>query len=314
MGLPVTVYRYTDAGAPQLVNCKPSEWINILKKVLVEGYGSKQPLGWTVEFENAGAFKIAFRNKIADGGSGGYVQFYSQTGADTSFGMIAMKCAMGMSALDTFIKPMHVRVLQTSVSFKGWEIIGTSRGFYIMVHDSTKTTMSIGSDTAGRQVYFIGDIESFIPNDAAPFTLVNGTNGDSDVVSTSSIGLNIAQNNYCHMYGTDGSNDKMLHIFDKQFYKSLSSNDGNADLLNMPLIMSPLVITTSNSTNANNANNGSVALPYARGRVPGFHTSSFAGYKGETWPYEITQDGIQWVLLRSYYPCQFWIRLGEWYV
>ena len=83
MGLPVTVYRYTDPGAPQVNNGTPSEWINVLKKVLVEGYGTKVGLGWTVEFENAAAFKIAFRNKVADGGSGGYVQFSSNGAVNT---------------------------------------------------------------------------------------------------------------------------------------------------------------------------------------------------------------------------------------
>ena len=48
MASPVTIYRWDDVGAPQIVDGKPSEYMNMLKKCLVEGYGSKASLGWTV--------------------------------------------------------------------------------------------------------------------------------------------------------------------------------------------------------------------------------------------------------------------------
>lgn len=311
MGLPVTVYRYTDAGAPQLVNNTPSEWINVLKKVLVEGYGDKQPLGWTLEFENETSFKVVFRNKVSDGGSGGYVQFYSVSGSNSSNGAIGIKCAISMTGIDAYTKPIGARALINSSSFKGWEIIGTSRGFHILLHDTTKTTMSIGFETSGKQAYFIGDIESFTPNDAAPFTLVSGVNNASDVVNTTSEGITNSQNIYCYMYATDGSNNAQSYYCFKQLYKTTSSNDGNADILNIAIAMSPVTILATSSVSAGN---GTPELPFARGNVPGLYLSSFAGYKSESWPIDIIKNGVKWILLRTNLPCQHWISTGEWYV
>ena len=70
MAQAVTVYRWDDPGAPQIVDGRPSEFINVFKKCLVEGYGDKQPLGWQVQLEEA-INKISFINDVTAGGSGG---------------------------------------------------------------------------------------------------------------------------------------------------------------------------------------------------------------------------------------------------
>lgn len=81
MGLPVTVYRWDDDGAPQITNRTPSEMVDVLKKVLVTGYGTKASLGWNIAFEDVGTQKIAFRNNTTLG-SGGYVQFWCPEGTN----------------------------------------------------------------------------------------------------------------------------------------------------------------------------------------------------------------------------------------
>lgn len=307
MGLPVTVYRHTDVGAPQLTNGTPSEWINILKKVLVEGYGSKSPLGWTLEFENAAVYSAAFRNSITDGGSGGYVKFYSIDGSNVASKTIVMKCALSMTSIDTFVKPLWTRGLLSASSTKGWEIIGTSRGFYLILHYTANLLNGLQGYGFDTQVYFIGDIESSVVNDAGRFTIVmsNATAGDT----TAGDGITMYNSALAaQLYNSDGSNSNTMYSFTKSnLYKNSVAPNGDAELLGINHIMSPTPIIGALTQNT------SVESPVGRGHVPGLYTSSFAGYRTVNWPKEITQSGIVWVLLRSYNSPQQWIKTGTWY-
>ncbi|MCS6175849.1 hypothetical protein [Shewanella baltica] len=309
MGLPVTVYRYTDAGAPQLTNGTPSEWIDILKKVLVDGYGSKAPLGWTLEFENAGQYKAAFRNKVADGGTGGYVQFWSSTGGNAAnTGMNLVNCA-SMAALDSFIRPGYGRQLNITTGFRGWEIIGTSRGFYIILHYTTSLLMGVPTSSyVTYQTYFVGDIHSYIANDTGAFTIASSS-AASDQYGTSSAGIisNQTSSVYCRLYDTDGGSGQYMYTASKPHPQALSL-DGDAESLGVNHLMVPFelrgVVT----------NQSSISQPYVRGIIPGLHMSSFCGYRTQEWPKELLDsDSIKWLLLRNYYSTSYWIKTGTWY-
>lgn len=315
MGLPVTVYRYTDAGAPQLTNGTPAEWINILKKVLVEGYGSKAPLGWTLEFENAGAYKAAFRNSVADGGTGGYVQFWSSTGTNAVNTGMNFQSAASMSALDTFVKPGYGRQLSITTGFRGWEIIGTSRGFYIISHYTTNLLNGTPSGLVFSQTYFIGDIYSLHSGDAGVFTIISGTSNTSDVYTSSSFGINHNQHIFLRLYAADGTASNYFYTILKIHSYQNSNLDGNAEELGINHLMSQMSIfgnQTALDTNSVMQNNSSV-MPYCRGVIPGLYVSNFAGYRTENWPKELVAGDIKWVLLRSNYYTGYWIKTGTWY-
>lgn len=309
MGLPVTVYRSTDAGAPQLVTGKPSSWINILKKVLVDGYGAKSPLGWTIEFEDTGTRSIVFRNSLTDGGSGCYVKFYSVGGGDNNYSTLGIKIAQSFTDINTFIKGLHARGLLTLTGYNDWEIIGTSRGFYVGVYNISESMGLPNTNTVGTQYYFVGDIESFTPNDVSPFTIVNSTSTNSD--NTASTGITITTSTlYAHLNSADGSVGSNLYSFIKSvFYQQSNTPVGNAELLGINHRMSPVLIYGTPASSQNT----SLALPYMRGSVPGLYMSSFAGYRTESWPYEITQDGVTWVLLKCNSSPQQWVKTGTWY-
>lgn len=313
MGLPVTIYRYTDAGAPQLTSGTPSEWINILKKVLIEGYGSKAPLGWTLEFENAGAYKVAFRNSVADGGTGGYVQFWSSNGGNAANTGMNFKAAAAMSALDTFIKPVYGRQISAANTIRGWEIIGTSRGFYIMTHQTNIQT--IGLSVTSSHVFFIGDIWSTIAGDQGIFTIVSSTQ-TGDTYGTSSYGITYPNSTlYYILYASDSSASSAWYSTGKNPTYGVASMDGNAESLGIDHIMTPFVIIGSQTTNDINGvpQNASLVMPYCRGVIPGLYMSSFAGYRTENWPKELTLNDEVWVLLRSYWYTGYWIKTGTWY-
>lgn len=316
MGLPVTVYRHTDAGAPQLTNGTPSEWINILKKVLVEGYGSKAPLGWTLEFENAGAYKAAFRNKVSDGGSGGYFQFWSSTGANALNTTMLFKAASNMSALDVFVKPSYTRSMGVPSQTRGWEIIGTSRGFYLIPHYITDLKMGMGSAILFSQIRFIGDIESSVIGDTSPFCIVDCDSTTGDSTSGASAGLNWMQSNLtCHMYAADGSNSSYFYNWTRGTFVNSTTLNGVAELLGINHLMSPTAILGNIGVNDANgvSQHNSLTMPYCRGVIPGLYMSRFAGYRNENWPVELTNNGVIFVLLRSYYSPQLWIKTGTWY-
>lgn len=313
MGLPVTIYRSTDPGAPQIINSTPSEWVDILKKVLVDGYGTKSPLGWTLEFEDAGAYKVAFRNNLADGGSGGYVQFWSHNGTNGANIPMNMKAAMGMGGLDDFIKPLPGRQLYNN-GVKAWEIIGTSRGFYIAGYSLPLTVaISNSSSNSAPNQYFIGDIESFTPNDAAVFTMASCGASNGDIYSSTSYGI-CANSEYifAFMYDADGGAAGYRYEAHKSYLYQSTAMDGDAEGLGINHHMLPLMLRISVTADVTSSND-SLARPVVRGKLPGLFESSFAGYRTEDWPKEITQDGVTWSLLRAYYATRFWIKTGTWY-
>ncbi|MGI2021726.1 hypothetical protein [Shewanella glacialipiscicola] len=312
MGLPVTVYRHTDAGAPQLTSGTPSQWIDILKKVLVDGYGSKLPLGWTLEFENAGQYKVAFRNKIADGGTGGYVQFWSSTGGNPADASMNFQCAQSMTALDTFTRPGYGRQINSASWLRGWEIIGTSRGFYLSIYQTNVTT--VGFTDTGSKVYFIGDIAPQLIGDIGVFTIVSTVNA-GDTYSASSQGITYGSDSvYCRLYAADGSNSSYVYNCPKINYSTLSL-DGNAESLGINHVMRPFTLLGLSTTlDANGiVQNNSMVMPYCRGVVPGLYMSSFGGYRSETWPKELVLSGVTWVLIPSRWYTGYWIKTGEWY-
>ncbi|MCL1048940.1 hypothetical protein L2755_04755, partial [Shewanella abyssi] len=63
MGLPARIYRWDDEGAPTVVrDTRMSDIISLLKKCLIEGYGEKEGLGWSLAFDDPANLKVAFRN------------------------------------------------------------------------------------------------------------------------------------------------------------------------------------------------------------------------------------------------------------
>ncbi|QHS13206.1 hypothetical protein [Shewanella sp. Arc9-LZ] len=185
MGLPVTVYRWDDVGAPQIANQKPSEIINVLKKCLVDGYGSKTALGWTMPFEDVAKQSVAFRNSITDG-SGGYFKIYSRDGNDNDRTLMRIQSAQSMSDIDTLFRPNYKHAFELFDNrFTKWVLIGTSAGFYFICG---LLTNACGADQRYDSMFFAGDFESVIQNDPSKFIaisnpLVNGGDNTSSYAS-----------------------------------------------------------------------------------------------------------------------------------
>lgn len=140
MSLPVTMYRWDDPGAPQL-DLNNGSMLQVLKKCLIDGYGTKQGAGWTLNEISADNNNMIF----SPASQSWYYLLYDD--ARNSF--ITNKGAMigaidGWIDIETPISSLEyedwtIRVPQNSFSNQfidkrgtGWCIVATSEWFYLL--------------------------------------------------------------------------------------------------------------------------------------------------------------------------------------
>lgn len=166
--MPVTVYRSTDAGAPQL-NGVAGSLITVLDAVLVNGYGSKPAAGWTKPF--SGTNKAVYRNsavspatgtyfRIRDDGVGPYPQgsnkatlrgYETMTDVDTGVGAFPSLTQMPEYGV---YPPVIVKSDLTGSAARGWTIIADERTCYLFLNVS-------GAGVNLGLWHVFGDIKSF---------------------------------------------------------------------------------------------------------------------------------------------------------
>jgi len=128
------LYTSKDANAPVL-NGTSGSLINVLTKCLVDGYGAKQPAGWTKEFENAEKTIAAFRNNALSG-TGMFLRLDEKTAAANN---VYVQC-YEMMVNDTegfgpFLNtPLSIKKSGSiGTSLRGWAIAATDKFFYLMI-------------------------------------------------------------------------------------------------------------------------------------------------------------------------------------
>ncbi|MBD1584932.1 hypothetical protein [Pseudoalteromonas sp. S16_S37] len=183
MTTPVTVYRWDDEGAPQINQAygTGSEIRAVLNACLVDGYGAKQPLGWTKVHDNING--VVYQNNT-EIGSGGMVRFWPK-GLDWEQSLSSNP--MLFQGAKTFIDtetPFHAgytQALKHPVSSsseseqKAWVIIGTGYAFYLIMgwvdelKNNTHAKYKMISGTNYNFSMFCGDIHSRLNGDAGKF-------------------------------------------------------------------------------------------------------------------------------------------------
>ena len=98
----VTVYKWDDVGAPQITTGSPTEYMNVLIKCLVEGYGTKQPVGWEVLENQASTPFLALHNNIQAGASGG--KFILKAPDNGNYDYITVTSALEYTDKDNYSK------------------------------------------------------------------------------------------------------------------------------------------------------------------------------------------------------------------
>jgi hypothetical protein len=334
MGLPVTVYRSDDAGAPQFTEgMKPSELINVLKKCLVTGYGSKAAAGWSVAFEDAPNNQIVFRNSTSLA-SGGFVKFWPRSAGDVIKGVVNFQAAPFL----TSINPDWITTnavgwrCQTGAGnyTKNWVVIATAASFYIFSYgDAPKNTVQLS--TSHYTSFFCGDLHSLVPNDAARFiTMLYPSEFDASLTATPqwSEGLTYILDTHkvCKMHQTDGSD------FPKQMQLMLpfplsrttpvrEVPPANHSQTLMPVLLRQTYYSPQSSGGLyedSQGVNGNMSMlhPAVRGALPGLFQSAFTGYTDQILPVTKDFNGSTHYLVPNSHlgGSNMWISLGDWYV
>ncbi|WP_445945935.1 hypothetical protein [Shewanella sp.] len=336
MGLPVTVYRWDDAGAPQLTKgIKPSEFIDVLKKCLVTGYGSKAGAGWSVAFEDAPNQQIVFRNSTSQA-SGSFVKFWARGTGDGVKEVINFQSAPFLSTINpewstTNAASWRCYLNGTGNAYgKNWIIFATAASFYIYTFgDSPYNKVQLS--TYHYPSFFCGDIHSIVPNDATRFiTAVGNSVNDASATNQPSWVENITylsdKIKIFKIHQTDGSD------FPKQMQIRLGlPTHNNTAIRDTPpaglhMFLHPITIeqvsysptlSGSNYEDSMGVNTTKSMLhPAIRGILPGLMQASFTGFTDELLPVTRTMNGDTYYLLPTSHigSSNLWISTGDWYV
>jgi hypothetical protein len=338
MSQAVTVYRWDDPGAPQMPDGKPSEILNVLMKCLVEGYGSKSPLGWTRPFHDAGVQASVFRNNIAAGGSGGFVKFYSSTGSDTANLAMRMTHAASMTGINDFFRQGYTQTFLAQTGTPGptgtkrdkWVLIGTAIGFYFLI---SAASVTMNSSTNYLPTMYVGDFYSAIASDTSKFIAVVSVIDADDLTAPGSgdtldsLGTVSSTATAClKIYDADNFEAFKQYSFRPLITETLITNstDYSAIPATEHLLLPVLIWYTSQSMNTspplkdrlNVLINDSIVSPLIRGVLPGLNFSLKMGYRGATWPQTKTIGGKNHWLMRSQTgsgsACSGWLNMEEW--
>ena len=151
--VPVTVYRSTDEGAPQL-SAAAGSLKTVLKACLTNGYGTKQPLGWEMQYEDGHAACWRSQHNRATGAvlsvdntAGGYAKIGGFMTATS-----AKEGGKGFGAGFFPYFPSGLRPADT-----GWVLVGHGRGFVFAV---------INQELSRCPILYFGDFPSLAVADA----------------------------------------------------------------------------------------------------------------------------------------------------
>lgn len=156
------IYRSTDDSAPVLSG-GASALINLLTKCLVDGYGDKDPAGWSKPY--TGTNKAAFRNSVAAGGTGMYLRV-----ADANNGYATVQAYASMSDIDTgadvapataqFASGLYwAKSVSSDSTARPWVLVADELTFWLIIQNGTPATYVFDS------LFGAGDIASELPTD-----------------------------------------------------------------------------------------------------------------------------------------------------
>jgi len=158
-------FAYTDTAAP-VISTTAGTLITLLKQVLVNGYGTKDPLGWELAFEgtNIAVFKMG-------GGTRSYVKI-TDDNADANYARVQIYSTM--TDINTGAEPLFGGTTDLGYLFKkftwttatltginAWYIIGDDRGFWLNLRTTANLDATYG--VQGSHLIYIGEYNSISP-------------------------------------------------------------------------------------------------------------------------------------------------------
>lgn len=329
MGQPVTIYRWDDPGAPQMDPINVFSVINILKKCLVDGYGTKDPLGWTLEYEDAPEAYAAFRNNPVTG-SGGYFLIRPYNVATNRY--FVVQSATAMTAIDQMFNPGYLCSVPVSRTSTKWIVVGTDTAFYLIIH---RNNINYSSTSFVETTTFFGDYISAVNPDQGKFICVasNSQNTTSiQSINESSINagpLNHGSNRIANISqtlsgdsvrnglavtlsadGMPGLSRYLLYATESQFYSSSRMNQLafiSPSLIGKVYLKRDVSITVAAIENQ--------TIPLVRGYLPGVICAGWISNSDDNYPSIMPLEGVDHLGLsdnRVGGGPVLWINLNEW--
>lgn len=326
MAQPVTVYRWDDAGAPQVTDGRPSEYLDIIKKCLVDGYGAKLSLGWlTVLDEHLSvAPYLALKNDTVKGASGGVITF---SAADDIAGTFTkVQSCQSFIDKDNLINASSSFVYRNPYNtetqiLKNWMLIGTDSAFYFFVTPIELSNQNYLSSYACIS-FFTGDFKSHFSNDPARFVSIASSSSDVNThgwsnMLTGKLGFN-SGDSITNIYPLDNSGAAISH--------SIISLLGNVGYVNnrpeisaatpdISVLVECYLMLGSDPYRHQNADYlNSQTHPWLRGKMPGLFFSLEAGYRDVPMPHVKSINNINYFQMpaaSSNVSC-VWINLEQW--
>lgn len=318
----VSVMRWDDAGAPQIVDGKPSEYMNVLKKCLVDGYGTTTPLNWIVVVDeiNTATPLLVLKNDTALGGSGGFIVFDAEN--DTAGTLVKVQCCQSYIDRTTRVNAgAHFSFGRGTSSetrrVKNWVIFGTVSAFYMFGCYSDVISLSNNYFATNYSIFFfVGDYISLHPNDPATFITMSGSLNSPNHAWNNMLNGKLSwtdSNNVCEVYALDGSSNFEAHSINSIIGNNANGGNGNIDDEPVINVLTECFLSVgTNSRNHSLLNNAS--MPLIRGKVPGLYFSAEAGYGKKTMPFFKEIDAVQYFNVPS--PSQntscAWINAEQW--
>lgn len=169
--VPVEVYRWDDVGAPVLdktAGCM----MNIFKSCLVTGYGTKEPAGWTMPFEDTAAGIKVLRPTINP-----HVDFFLRLSADNG-SKIETHVYTDMTDANTgqlrLGMPQPYKYATLAQTTNKWVLVASPTGFWFFVQTTYDQTL-----TKAGMWFFVGEL-SVSESDSAVALHYSGGSSNSD--------------------------------------------------------------------------------------------------------------------------------------
>lgn len=316
MGLPVTVYSWDDVGAPNISTMYRSVILNVLKKCLVEGYGSKAPLGWAIEEEVSGE-RITFSNADRKG--------FARVGSSvtTTYASMYFLTACEFTAPATLSKIGYLKYFQPGSNENAWILIGTSKGFYFQTWRTGANNNSKETSLINGQCVWIGEIDPFFAPDPFAMTSVcNNLNGnDTSASKAESIGA--SDNGWWanRFYDLDNTGQyadyKIGHGVVGAAGTDWTKNVGTPESTGVPIMLQDVLIRGGGNPYDldyySKALANSLTRPFIRGKLPGLYRMSCCLFADQPWPTIYNANGVDYYCVPSEYGVNTMIKLDTWY-
>lgn len=202
------LYRSDDAGAPVHYSVSGS-WINVMKKCLVDGYGSQPGAGWTVALDDPGSNRTIFRNDFATGSGrywlvkdDGILKTTNATG-DNHAGACSIKGCASFTNIDTTAGDFPRCVTGTDLHFAtdygihptwwspmysggswsnfpnpatpiNWVVIADEATAWFLTFPTNHPGVSTFPTVSAFNLTFIGDVEPLNPSAGLPRAMTIG--------------------------------------------------------------------------------------------------------------------------------------------